>query len=95
MLIERTRTKLANPLSTIRQIKIIERIMRVQIYLKNQTVPQIYHFSLEEFQRLLRDFEQYLKEGSPRKGFYSHFSSPDSKEIKSLFLEFDAISLIG
>jgi hypothetical protein len=74
--------------------------MRVTVYLKSDKEPLptlTYEFDLQEFQRLARDFENFLKSGQPQGGLYKQ-NVPDESETqkeKSVFLDFTIISVLA
>ena len=69
--------------------------MKVKIYLKDGTEPTIYDLSVEEFQQLARDYEQYLKNGTPQSGIYDHHVDGKNRHKQTLFLDFKTIASIG
>ena len=70
-------------------------MIRTTIYLKSGSGPKPYkncYFLEKEYQRLMKDYEEYQKTGEPREGMYIEAIS--SRDEHSVFLEFEAIAHI-
>jgi hypothetical protein len=71
--------------------------MKVTIFYNSGAAkaPKVFNFDLTEFQRLVRDYEKYIREGLPERGQYSYYAEAELTKTAALNLEFNDISLIG
>jgi hypothetical protein len=70
-------------------------VIRATLYLKSSSGPKPYrtcYFRVQEYERLLKDYEHYQQQGSPRAGLYEEeVSGSDEHQV---MIEFAAIAEI-
>jgi len=70
-------------------------IIRATIYLKSNSGSKPYrtcYFAISEYERLIKDYEQYQQQGEPQKGVYREDVS--SNDEHAVLIEFTAIAEI-
>jgi hypothetical protein len=66
----------------------------VTIHFKKQQDPQQFHLDHSELRKLVDDFENYTKQGQPKRGLYNGYNDLEKSSSQTFLVDFDAISLI-